>query len=76
MVVRRSAHIINIACSQTFLTGSRTREVKLYLPEEMVLELVHTSRSKQNGGIPRRNENVAGLSMMSFGLEERQVFFA
>ena len=76
MVVCRSAYVINIACSQAFLTGGCAREVQLYLTEEMVLELVHPGRSKQHGGVPGWNKNVAGLPMMSFGLEERQVFFA
>ena len=58
MVVRRSSHIVDIARPQTFLACGRPREFKFYFPQEMRLELVHASRSKQDGGIPGGHNHV------------------
>jgi hypothetical protein len=70
MVVRSSTDIVDIAGTKALLTSCRAGEVKFDFAEKMILELVHTGRSEQNGRIPSRYQHVTRLTMMSFGLKE------
>jgi len=76
VVERGPAHIVDVTGSQAFLARGRASEIQFDLSKEVVFELVHPRGSEQNRWIPSRNEHVAGLADATFGLKERQVFFA
>jgi len=76
VVVSRSSDVVDVAGAQAFLASRGTREVELYLAQEVVLELVHPGGSEQDGRIPSGDQHIARLSNATLGLEERQVFFS
>ena len=76
MVIRGSSDVVDIARAKALLASRRSGKVEFHFAQKVVLELVHPRRSEQNRWIPSRYEDVAGLAMVAFGLEKRQVFFA
>ena len=51
-------------------------EIELHFPQEMVFELVHPSRGKQDRRVPSRHKYVAGAAAVSLGFVKGQVLFA
>jgi hypothetical protein len=76
MVVCRAADVLDVARPQALLATGRPRELQLDLPQEVVLELVHSRRREQHAGIPRRHEHIARHAAMPFGDKEFEVLFA
>ena len=75
VMVRGPADVVDIAGAQAFLAGGRAGELEFAPAEEMVLELVHSGRGEQDGGIPAGNENVARAADTPFAFEEGEVLF-
>ena len=76
MVIRGSANVIDVTRSQALLTSRCLGEVELDLPEEVILELIHSRWSEEYRGIPSRNQNVTTLTMAALGLKESEILFA
>ena len=76
VVERGATDVVDIARAQTLLTGRRASKIELASTEEMILELVHTRRRKENRGIPSRNENVARTTHASFRFKKSKILFA
>lgn len=76
VVVRRAPDIVDVPGPEALLASRSAREVEFDFPQKVVLELIHPGGSEQDRGVPSRDENVAGLAMVPFGLEESQILFA
>ena len=75
MVVGCSAHVVDIAGPQAFLTSCSASKVEFDFAQKMILELVHSGRREKNRRIPCWHQNIARLPMMPFGLKERSDIF-
>ena len=76
VVKRCSTDVVDVTGAQTFLASRRASEIQLYLAQKVILELVHSGGSEQNGGIPSGNQDIAWFADASFGFKEGEVFFA
>ncbi len=76
VVISRPSDVVDITGSKALLTSCRLGEVEFDFAEKVVLELIHPGRSKQDRRIPSRDQDVAGLAMMTFGLVKTEVLFA
>ncbi len=76
VVVGGTSHVIDIAGAEAFLASRRAGEFEFDLSEEVILELVHAGGGEQYRGVPSGDEDVAGLAVVPFGLEEGQILFA
>ena len=71
-----AADVIDIARAEAFLARRGAGEFEFALAEEVIFELVHAGRREQDGGIPARDEHVAGAAHAAFGLEKFEILFA
>ena len=76
MVVGGPTDIIDIASAQAFLASRRAGVIEFDFSEKMVLELIHPRWGEEDRRIPRWDQHIAGLAMMTLGLKERQVLFS
>jgi len=75
VVIRRHAHVADVARSQAFLARRRLREIQRTDSQKLILELIHARRSEQDRGIVLWYEHVTGATHAAFGFKERQIFF-
>jgi hypothetical protein len=75
-MVRRASDVVDVAGSQTFLTGRRTGELQLAPTEEMVFELVHPRWREQHRRIPLGHEHIARTPHTTFALKKFKILFA
>ena len=71
MVVGSPTDIVDIACAQAFLASRRACVIEFDFSEKMVLELIHACWRVEDRRIPRWDQYIAGLAMMTLGLKER-----
>ncbi len=74
--LRRSADIVDVTGSQTFLAGGGSGEFELASSEKMVFELIHAGGREQDGRVPPWHEHVTGLADAALGFKKGEIFFA
>ena len=76
VVVSGASDVVDVAGAKAFLARCGAGEVELDLPQEVILELVHSGGSEQDGRVPGGDQHITSLSHAAFGFEERQVLFS
>lgn len=75
VVISGTTNVIDISSSKALLAGCCFRKIEFDLAEKVIFKLIHPGWGKEHGRIPSRNQDVAGLAMMPFGLKKGKVLF-
>jgi hypothetical protein len=71
VVVGGPTDVVDITCAQAFLASRCAGVIEFNFSEKMVLELIHACWREEDRRIPRWDQHIAGLAMMTLGLKER-----
>ena len=75
-MIRGSAHVLDIAGTQTFLRTGRASKLKFNIAQKMILERIHSSWCKQHGRIPFGHQHITGTDGVAFGGKKVEVLLA